>query len=67
MGSDAELLLFPKCVRLKRCAGCCDSAERTICTATKKSTKQIRRAAIRLKRSAQGTAPETSTQVLYVY
>lgn len=65
-GRDAETLLFPRCVQVKRCAGCCDLAGRTTCVPVKKTTKQIRRAAIRLKRSSLGTVPEASTQVSFL-
>ncbi|CAG2173078.1 unnamed protein product [Oppiella nova] len=51
---DHNSIYFPKCVRIKRCGGCCGASQLLECSPTKKSYKTVRRAHIRMKRSADG-------------
>ncbi|RWS09095.1 vascular endothelial growth factor A-like protein, partial [Dinothrombium tinctorium] len=59
--NSGESIMFPKCVRVKRCGGCCVS-ERMECVPTRKSERDVRRTSIRIKRSA----PESSSQTVKV-
>ncbi|CAG2116070.1 unnamed protein product, partial [Medioppia subpectinata] len=55
-------IFFPKCVRIKRCGGCCGPSRLLECTPTKKSYKIIKRAHIRIRRSVDGRAVPNLSQ-----
>lgn len=52
--SSRNEVAFPKCVRVKRCGGCCTSANMS-CTPTKVIQREVRRARIRVRRSTSGS------------
>jgi len=60
--SDKSSLFFPKCVRVARCGGCCGLSHLLECVPTKVSQKTLRRAQIRVKRSANGRAVSEASQ-----
>lgn len=61
--SDGNEIYFPKCVRVPRCGGCCDISDRMHCVATKVSYKEVKRAKIRIRRSAVPAASSQSVKI----
>ncbi|XP_053201188.1 vascular endothelial growth factor A-like isoform X2 [Panonychus citri] len=62
-GVEAGEIFFPKCVRVLRCGGCCDISDRMACTPTKISYREVKRAKIRIRRSATPSATSQSIPI----
>lgn len=62
---DSNELLFPHCVRVPRCGGCCGLSDRLHCVPSKISYQQIRRARVRVRRDLRTNRgrPEASSVI----
>lgn len=60
---DSSTIYFPKCIRVTRCGGCCGPSKLLECVPTKTSYKDIKRAAIRIKRSSGQNPSSEASQV----
>lgn len=65
--TEAGALFFPKCVRVKRCGGCCGLSPSLQCMPTRISHQEVRRARLRVRRSANQARPNASADVIQVF